>query len=323
MPLTAEQVRRAYRLMRLIRDFEERLHAEIATGAVPGFAHLSAGQEAIAAGVCMNLRDTDHVASTHRGHGHCLAKGSDPRQVMAEIFGRHDGLCAGKGGSMHLVDVARGFLGTNGIVGAGFPIAAGAALAHRIRKGDGVAVAFGGDGAANQGAVFETLNLAVVFKLPILFAFENNGFSQFTAADYGTGCGDLLARAQAFGMRGVRVDGTDFFAVHAAAAEAIRVARGGGGPSVMEAQIARFYGHFEGDPQAYRTREEIAAARASRDCLASFRERVLRERLLPASDLDDLDGESRDVVEQAVAFAKASPMPATAAEMTADVYVSY
>lgn len=322
-PLTPEKLREAYFRMRLIREFEERLRTEIATGCVPGFSHLSVGAEAVAVGVCDTLSATDQISSTHRGHGHCLAKGSDPREVMAEIFGRRAGLCRGKGGSMHLIDVERGFLGANGIVGAGVPLAAGAALAHKVLKRDGVAVAFAGDGASNQGAVFETLNLAVVFKLPMLFVFENNGFSQFTSAEYGLGCGDLLARAQAFGMPGTRVDGTDFFAVQDTAAMAIRRLRGGSGPSVIEATIPRFLGHYEGDPQAYRIRGEIAAQRAQRDCLQHFRERVLREDLLSESALAELDTQASDAIEQAVHFAKQSSSPDLESEVLSDVYVSY
>jgi acetoin:2,6-dichlorophenolindophenol oxidoreductase subunit alpha len=323
MQLTTETLKRAYVRMRTIREFEERLHAEVAMGAVPGFSHLSAGQEAVAVGVCMHLSDDDHSAGTHRGHGHCLAKGSDVNEVMAEIYGRADGLCSGKGGSMHLIDTQHGFLGANGIVGAGFPIAAGAALSHRIRGTGGVAVAFGGDGSSNQGSVFEALNLAVVFKLPVLFVFENNGFSQFTSAEFGTGSGDLLARAQAFGMPGIRVDGSDFFAIHEAAGDAIRRARGGGGPSVMEATLARFFGHYEGDPQSYRPRDEIAKARASQDCLVRFRERVTRDRLLVSTELDALDEQAMGAVDGAVEFARRSPLPTTSAELISGVYVSY
>jgi pyruvate dehydrogenase E1 component alpha subunit len=224
---------------------------------------------------------------------------------------------------MHLIDPARGFLGANGIIGAGFPLAAGAALAHRIRGTDGVAVAFGGDGSSNQGATFETLNFAVVFKLPILFVFENNGFSQFTSADFGIGSGDLLARAQAFGMPGMQVDGADFFAVHEAAAECISRARVGGGPSVLEAKITRFFGHYEGDPQSYRVREDIARARADMDCLARFRERALRDRSLTALELESVDQRAVAAIEDAVAFAKKSSMPATFADVTSGVYGSY
>jgi pyruvate dehydrogenase E1 component alpha subunit len=323
MSLAPEKLRHAYARMRLIREFEERLHLEVATGTVPGFSHLSAGQEAVAVGVCENLLPGDYISSTHRGHGHCLANGSDPRRVMAEIYGRRDGLCCGKGGSMHLIDIERGFIGANGIVGAGLPLAAGAALAHRTLKRNSIAVAFAGDGASNQGAVFETLNFAVVLKLPILFVFENNGFSQFTSAEYGLGCGDLLARVRAFGMPGTRVDGVDFFAVYEAVAEAVRRMRGGGGPSVIEATLPRFLGHYEGDPQPYRLRQEIAAERAERDCLARLRERVLREGLLSEALLADLDAQALDTVDQAVLFAKSSALPDLADEVASNVYVSY
>ncbi|HEV7715166.1 MAG TPA: thiamine pyrophosphate-dependent dehydrogenase E1 component subunit alpha [Steroidobacteraceae bacterium] len=320
--LTREQLLRAYRQMKLIRVFEERLHAEVATGGVPGFTHLYAGQEAVAVGVCEHLTNADHIASTHRGHGHCLAKGSSPERMMSEIFGRRTGLCAGKGGSMHVADIERGFLGANGIVGAGFPIATGAALAHKLRKSGRVAVAFGGDGSSNQGAVFEAINLAVVLKLPIVFVFENNGFSQFTAAEFAIGSGDLLARAKAFGLPGVRVDGTDFFAVHAAAGGAIGRARDGGGPTVIEAKLARFFGHFEGDPQQYRTRADIAASRADLDCLVAFRRQVCEDGSIAPAVLNAIDSTVMQVIDDAVASAKRSPSPATVGELLEHVYAS-
>ncbi len=192
--MTDEALVRAYRRMKLIREFEERLHIEITTGDVAGFTHLYAGQEAVAVGICENLTDGDYIISTHRGHGHCIAKGCDVEGMMKEIFGRRSGLCQGKGGSMHIADVTRGMLGANGIVGAGAPIAVGAGLSAKLDGRNRVSVAFSGDGACNQGTTFEAMNLAVVLKLPVLFVFENNHYSEHTGVSYAVGSNDIAAR---------------------------------------------------------------------------------------------------------------------------------
>ena len=247
--------------MKTIREFEERLHIEIATGEIPGFTHLYSGQEAIAVAICEQLGDNDYICSTHRGHGHCIAKGCDVRGMMLEIYGRADGLCKGKGGSMHIADVTKGMLGANAIVGGGPPLAVGAAIACRNRKDGSVSVAFGGDGSANQGTVFEAMNLAVVLKVPAIFCFENNGYGEHTGADYAVGSKDIAGRARGFGMPAEACDGADFFAVFACAGRAIEHARRGGGPSTIEPRITRFYGHFEGDPQLYRAKDEVKALR--------------------------------------------------------------
>ena len=194
--LTRTQLRRAYRLMKVIREFEERLHVEIATGEIPGFTHLYAGQEAVAVGVCTDLTDEDYIASTHRGHGHCIAKGCDIGGMMKEIYGRGDGLCKGKGGSMHIADFSKGMLGANAIVGGGPPLAVGAALACKLRRAGRVSVAFGGDGSCNQGTVFEAMNLAVVLQVPAIFVFEDNGYSEHTGMAYAVGSKDIAARTR-------------------------------------------------------------------------------------------------------------------------------
>ncbi|EVT89102.1 acetoin:2,6-dichlorophenolindophenol oxidoreductase subunit alpha [Pseudomonas aeruginosa VRFPA09] len=212
--LSTDQLLHAYRVMRTIRAFEERLHVEFATGEIPGFVHLYAGEEASAAGVMAHLRDDDCIASTHRGHGHCIAKGVDVHGMMAEIYGKKTGVCQGKGGSMHIADLEKGMLGANGIVGAGAPLAAGAALAAKLKGSDAVAVAFFGDGGSNEGAVFEAMNLAAVWNLPCLFVAENNGYAEATAANWSVACDHIADRAAGFGMPGVTVDGFDFFAVH-------------------------------------------------------------------------------------------------------------
>ena len=212
MSYTQDALLTAYRRMRVIRDFEDRLFDEISTGAIAGFTHLYAGQEAIAVGVCENLSDDDWIVSTHRGHGHCIAKGCDVDGMMKEIWGSSEGICKGKGGSMHIADISKGMLGANAIVGGGPPIAVGAALASQL-KGDGtVAVSFSGDGATNQGTTFEAMNLAVVLGVPKVFVLENNGYAENTGADFGIG-GDLITRTEGFGMPVFQADGADFFSV--------------------------------------------------------------------------------------------------------------
>ncbi len=322
MTLGREKLLDAYRQMKTIREFEERLHVEIATGEIPGFTHLYAGQEAVAVGVCAHLSDADYIVSTHRGHGHCIAKGCDVIGMMKEIYGRRDGLCKGKGGSMHIADVTRGMLGANAIVGGGPPLAVGAAIACKLRGNRNVSVAFGGDGSSNQGTVFEAMNLAVVLKVPAIFVFENNGYSEHTGADYAVGCKDIAGRARAFGMPAESVDGADFFAVYEAMGRAIDHARSGNGPSTLVANITRFFGHFEGDPQNYRAKDEVARLRETMDCLKRFRARVEADRSLDLAQLDAIDRDVLALIDRAVAEARAAPMPSEA-DLTTDVYVSY
>lgn len=311
----------AYRKMREIRDFETRISKEFAAGTVPGMTHLYIGQEAVAVGVCSHLDDNDNIASTHRGHGHCIAKGCDLTGMALELFRKEGGLCKGKGGSMHIADVSKGMLGANAIVGGAAPLALGAALAARTRGNGAVAVAFAGDGATNQGTTFEAMNMAVVLKLPLIFAVENNGYGEHTTLEYAVGA-DLTERTQGFGIPSVKVDGTDFFAVHAAMAEAVERGRRGGGPSAIEAVAQRWHGHFEGDAQAYRDKAEIAALRETADPLKKFRERVLAENLLTAETLDQIDEDVATAVDAAVETALAAPQPALS-ELLTDVYVSY
>jgi pyruvate dehydrogenase E1 component alpha subunit len=320
--MSPERLLHVYRQMKTIREFEERLHVEIATGAIPGFTHLYAGQEAVAVGVCAHLGDADYIVSTHRGHGHCIAKGCDVPGMMLEIYGRRDGLCKGKGGSMHIADVTKGMLGANAIVGGGPPLAVGAAIACKVRGDRNVSVAFGGDGSSNQGTTFEAMNMAVVLKVPAIFVIENNGYSEHTGADYAVGCGDIAGRAAAFGMPAECVDGVDFFAVHEAMGRAVDRARGGGGPSTLVANTTRFFGHFEGDPQNYRAKDEVARHREGMDCLRRFRARVAADGGLDLARLDAIDREVLDLIERAVVAAKAAPSPPET-ELTTDVYVSY
>jgi len=320
--LSKAQLLQAYRTMRTIREFEERVHTEFATGGIPGFVHLYAGEEASATGVCMQLGDEDYIASTHRGHGHCIAKGVDPVEMMAEIYGKVTGSCRGKGGSMHIADLSKGMMGANGIVGGGGPLICGAALAAKYKKKGGVGICFFGDGASNQGTIFEAMNLAAVWNLPAIFVAENNGYAESTASAWSVACDNIADRASAFGMPGVIVDGFDFFAVHEAAAEAVRRARGGGGPTLIEAKFMRYYGHFEGDAQTYRGTDEVQKLREEKDCLLRFRKRVTSSGEVAAAELDAIDKDVLALIERAVAQAKADPKP-TAADLLTDVYVSY
>src|SRR5919202_409004 len=272
--LGKDQLLDAYRTMRTIREFEERLHREFATGEIPGFVHLYAGEEAIAAGVIGHLRPDDYVASTHRGHGHAIAKGCDVKGMMLEIYGKADGLCRGKGGSMHIADLDKGMLGANGIVGGGPPLVCGVGLSAKVRGTNQVAVSFTGDGGANQGTTLESLNLASAWDLPCVFVIENNGYAEATSTNFSVKGIDIAKRADGFAMPGVTVDGHDFFAVYEAAGEAIRRAREGGGPSLIECKVNRYYGHFEGDQQTYRGPNEVDDLRRTRDCLDAFARRV-------------------------------------------------
>ena len=319
MQLSKDKLIDAYTRMKKIRVFEETMRDEFAKGTVPAFIHLYIGQEAIASGICVELNDNDTIASTHRGHGHCLAKNSDLERMTMEIFCRADGLCEGKGGSMHIADLSVGMLGANAIVGANAPIAVGAALRQRVMGENLVSAAFIGDGASNQGAVFEAMNLATVLKLPVLFVFENNGYAEFTGVDYHCGGGDIAGRAEGFGMPSYKLDGSDFFAVQEAAAEAVERARRGDGPSAIECYAKRWYGHFEGDPQHYRTKEELETIREDSDPLKIFRQKVEEAGLVEGSDLDAIDKDLLFQVTNAVEKAKNSPLP-NVEELTTNVY---
>ena len=321
-PLNREALLQAYRTMRTIRDFEERVHVDFATGEIPGFVHLYAGEEASATGICMHLNRKDYIASTHRGHGHCIAKGVDPVGMMAEIWGKATGTCKGKGGSMHIADLEVGMLGANGIVGGGGPLICGTALASKIRGENNVGVCFFGDGASNQGTIFEAMNLASVWKLPVIFVAENNGYAEATSSNFSVAVDNIADRASAFGMPGVIVDGFDFFAVYEAAGEAIKRAREGGGPTLLEVKLSRYYGHFEGDQQTYRAPGEVQKLRETKDCLMQFAKRVTSRGELTMADIEAIDREVKTMIDDSVVKAKADPLPPPEALM-ADVYISY
>ena len=321
MSLSKPKLRQAYRVMRTIRAFELRIAKEFAAGTVPGMTHLYVGQEAVAAGICADLTEIDYIASTHRGHGHCIAKGCDIRGMAMELFRKAEGLCKGKGGSMHIADISKGMLGANAIVGGASPLASGAAMSVKTLGRKNVAVAFVGDGASNQGTTLESMNYAVVLKLPVIFAVENNGYGEHTGIDYAVGA-DMTERAASFGMAAAKVDGTDFFAVHEAMREAIRRAHNGEGPTTIECVAKRWRGHFEGDPQAYRPKGEVEALAQTSDPIKKFRKQVLVADVLTQEELDRLDEEIAAKVDEAVDEALIAPQP-DPNELLTDVYVSY
>jgi TPP-dependent pyruvate/acetoin dehydrogenase alpha subunit len=322
LAIPKENLLRAYRQMKTIREFEDRTNAEIMNGQIAGFTHLYAGQEANAVGVCEHLSGADSIISTHRGHGHCIARGADVIGMMKELWGSSEGLCKGKGGSMHIADIDQGILGANGIVAGGPPISVGAALANKIRENGNVSVSFSGDGSVNQGTCFEAMNLAVVLKVPAVFVIENNYYSEHTSINYAVGTNDLKARTEAFGFPVFVADGSDFFAVYEAAGKAIEHARAGNGPAGIFCEMGRYYGHFVGDPEGYRGPDEVKKMRQDTCCLKNFRATMEASGELQVSELDAIDEEVMALIDEAVSAAKAAPRP-TADQVTTDVYVSY
>lgn len=320
--LAQDALREAYRSMMSIRLFEARMLKEFEKGNIPGFVHLYDAQEAIAVATCMNLTERDYVGSTHRGHGHSIAKGCDIKLMVQELMGKVTGLCRGKGGSMHVADLNKGMLGANGIVGASTPLAVGAALTAKTKKTGGVAVAFTGDGASNEGVVFESMNLAVVLKLPVIFLYENNGYGEGTSADYAVGSKDIASRAAAFGMPGIKVDGSDFFAMYEVAREAVDRGRRGEGPTSIEACTTRFSGHYVGDPQLYRSKEEVPRLKRDMDCIKKFVQRVTDDGLLGQDEMALIDQEILQLLDEAVTEGLAASFP-DPEELFTDVYATY
>ncbi len=297
------------RLMLRIRRFEEKLALLFKRGRLPGFVHLYLGEEAVAVGVCSGLRPDDRITSTHRGHGHLIAKGAEVDRMMAELLGKVDGYCRGKGGSMHIVDFGLGIIGTNGIVGGGIPIGTGSAWGDKQLGRDNVTATFFGDGASNQGVFFESMNLASIWKLPVLFVCENNQYTEWTHTSKLT-AGRIADRGRAMDIPGVQVDGNDVLAVRQATDEAVARARAGEGPTLIEAMTYRWHGHNEGEEAFagdYRPREEQDHWRA-REPIAAYRRHLLATGLAEA-DLDAVDAEETEAVERALAFAEASPFP--------------
>jgi TPP-dependent pyruvate/acetoin dehydrogenase alpha subunit len=306
-----EELLHLYQVMLTIRRFEERVVIDYRSGAIPGIVHSYIGQEAVATGVCTNLRPDDRIISNHRGHGHCIAKGADLNRMMAEIYGRKTGYCKGKGGSMHIADFGIGMLGANGIVAAGLPIAAGAALAAQLEGGDRVVVLFFGDGATNEGEFHEVLNLASIWKLPLIFACENNLYSVNTPVHYATGLEHISDRATGgYGIPSVIVDGNDVVAVHETTKKKVTEVRAGGGPIFIEFMTYRWRGHFEapGLPDL-RPVEEIETWKEK--CPIAGLERMLLENgIASRQQLEEINGRVLQKIEGAVSYALASPFPA-------------
>lgn len=297
-----------YRRMVLVREFELRAIEERRQGLIPGFIHSCVGQEATAVGAGLALQRDDVITSTHRGHGHLLGKGGDPRYMMAELAARAPGYCKGRGGSLHIADFELGILGANGIVGGGFPIAVGAALAFQMRREPRVALAFFGDGAVNQGSFHEAANLAGLWRLPVIFLCENNLYGEGTPQAKQAPITDLARRAEAYGFPGVIVDGNDVLAVYEAVKTAAECARAGQGPTFIEGKTYRYRGHYEGDPQVYRQPGELEEWLA-RDPIPTFRRRLLEAGALDEAALQALELEVQRQLDEAVAFAAAAPFP--------------
>jgi acetoin:2,6-dichlorophenolindophenol oxidoreductase subunit alpha len=309
-----------YEVMVRIRLFEERLKDEYATGRLPGFVHLYCGEEAVAAGFAPHLAVDDYITSTHRGHGHCIAKGVSMRGMVAELLARSTGLCKGKGGSMHIADFDRGMIGANGIVGGGLGIACGAGLSAKTRGAKQVVVTFFGDGATNQGIFHEAMNLAAIWRLPVVFACENNHYGQGTPHSYASAVERIADRATSYNMPGVTVDGMDVLAVYEAAGEAIKRARDGQGPSLLELKTNRFYGHFQGDAQRYRPAGEDQLIRAL-DPIETYRRLALKNGWLTEEDITCMNARALADIDEAWVFGYESPMPDPSEALT-EVYAN-
>ena len=301
-----------------IRFFEEKVFELYAQNLVPGTIHLYAGEEAVAVGVCSNLRKDDYITSTHRGHGHCLAKGADPKRVMAEILGKKTGYCKGKGGSMHIADFSIGMLGATAVVGAGIPIAAGAGLSIKLRGTDQVVACFFGEGASNQGTFHEGINMAAIWNLPVIFVCENNLYAMGTRQSKVMKIENIADRAVAYGIPGVVVDGNDVSAVYKASHEAVERARRGEGPTLIECKTYRHKGHSRVDPARYRPKEEVEAW-LSKDPIKRLKEKLLQTKMLTETEIAKIEKELSAKIDEAVKFALESPYPVPE-EALEDVY---
>jgi pyruvate dehydrogenase E1 component alpha subunit len=309
MSLDQANMIQMYRDMLRIRRFEEQIFELYTGGLMHGLAHLYIGEEAVAVGVCSALRTDDTITSTHRGHGHCVAKGGSLERMMAEVMGRVTGHCRGKGGSMHIADMSVGILGANGIVGGGFGIATGAALSAKKLGLDRVSVCFFGDGASNQGIFFETMNFAAIWQLPIIYVCENNHFGEYTATENVTAGTCIADRATPFGIPSAQADGSDVLAVYKAMEEAVQRARSGGGPTLIECDTYRYRGHHVGDPgNSYRPQEELDTWMA-RDPIKRLRENLITNHQTPETEMDAIDTDVHEEVQSATEAAKAAPFP--------------
>ncbi len=308
---TPEQLREVLHKMHLIRKFEEGAEDAYLRGFIHGTMHLSIGQEASALGICMPLTEADQITSTHRGHGHCIAKGAQVDRMFAEFFGKTSGYCKGRGGSMHIADVSKGNLGANGIVAGGIPIATGAALSAKMQKNGKVVVCFFGDGANNEGAFHESLNMAAIWKLPVVFVCENNGYGMSTSAARSTAVANIADRAAGYAMPGVVVDGNDFSAVAEASANAVDRARRGEGPTLIESKTYRHRGHSKSDRNRYRTKEEIEDWKTNRDPIGKFEAELMQFGVIDAAGIAAVITAVEAEIAAGIAFAQASQAPAT------------
>lgn len=308
MSLSNEKIKEMYQTMLKIRKFEEKAKDLFAEGKVPGFVHLYMGEEAVATGVCSNLNENDYITSTHRGHGHIIAKGGQLNEMMAELFGKATGYCKGKGGSMHIADASRGILGANGIVGAGHDLAVGAGISAQYMGNDQVCICFFGDGSTNQSTFHEALNLASIWKLPVVFVCENNLYGISMSQGRHQAIEDVSDRAVAYNIPGVTVDGNDVFAVHEAANEAIKRARNGQGPTLVECKTYRHRGHFEGDPTTYRPEGELEEW-LKKDPIKRHEQFMLENQILSPEEIETIRKDIDQQIQDAVNFAERSPFP--------------
>ena len=318
MAIEKEKLIDMYRVMVRIRTFDERVFKEFAAGHIPGFVHLYSGEEAIATGACANLRPDDYITSTHRGHGHLIAKGGKTDRMMAELYGKKTGYNKGKGGSMHIAEVDIGILGAIAIVGAGITIGGGAALSAQMRGTDQVVLCFFGDGACNTTRFHEGVNLASIWKLPIVYVIENNTYAETTPVSYAMNIPNIADRAAAYGIPGKTVDGNDVLAVYEVVGEAVARARRGEGPTLVECKTCRHYGHYEGDTQTYRTKEEFEECK-KRDPIPRFRKKLIEMGVLTEKQADGINQEVLEELDKAVKFAEESPLP-DPEEALEDVY---
>jgi TPP-dependent pyruvate/acetoin dehydrogenase alpha subunit len=323
LELDKQKLLQMYRNMLRIRRFEERLAEESAQGNIPGLLHLYVGEEAVAVGACYTLRKEDYITSTHRGHGHCIAKGGDLRKMMAELFGKETGYCKGRGGSMHIAAPDIGIVGCSGIAGAGIPIAAGVGLSIKLRRTDQVCVSFFGDGSSNTGAFHEGMNLAARWELPVVYVLENNLYAISVPISKATRLKNISDRAAAYGMRGVVTDGMDVLSVYEAVMDAVGKARLGEGPTLVECKTYRYRGHHEGDPkrgETYRTKQEMDEWE-KRDCILKLADRMIKDAKATEAELDTINREVMKEIEDAVSFAKESPFPKPE-DVAANLFVS-
>lgn len=317
--ISTEILQDLYYKMNKIRFFEESVERYFLDGEIPGFVHLYIGEEAIATAICTQLSDKDYIMSTHRGHGHTVAKGADVNKMMAEIFGKSTGFCKGKGGSMHIADFSVGMLGANGVVGGGINLAVGAGLAIKLQKRDNVSVVFFGDGASNRGTVHEGMNMASVWKLPVIFVCENNQWASTTPYLTTTSVENIADRAKGYSMESLIVDGNDIFAVYEAFEKALKYVKSGKGPFLLECKTYRIKGHYVGDVEKYRTKEEVSKVYNENNPITRFEEKVLEKKLMSKKKLDEIKEKANQDIKNAVKYALDSPYP-DVSELYSDVY---